>query len=176
VDYFLRSRRLGFRHWADEDFPLAQALWGDPEVTRLFGGPFPQEMVRTRLAHEIRTSEERGIQYWPIFLLEDHQHVGCAGLRPHPAQEAALELGFHLRPSFWGQGLATEAALVVLEYAFSTLGIETIFAGHHPSNDASRRVLGKIGFVYVVDEFYAPSGVMEPIYVFRQEDWRSRQK
>jgi RimJ/RimL family protein N-acetyltransferase len=95
---------------------------------------------------------------------------------PHPAQEAALELGFHLRPSFWGQGLATEAALAVLEYAFSTLGIETIFAGHHPSNDASRRVLGKIGFVYVGDEFYAPSGVMEPIYVFRQEDWRSLQK
>ena len=32
--YFLRSARLGFRHWNLEDLPLAQALWGNPDVSR----------------------------------------------------------------------------------------------------------------------------------------------
>jgi len=176
MDYFLKSRRLGFRYWTNEDFPLAQALWSDSKVTGLFGGPFSPEIVRTRLANEIRIREECGIQYWPIFLLQDHQHVGCAGLRPCPAMKNTWELGYHLHPRFWGQGLATEAAFAVLAHAFSSSSVEAIFAGHHPSNEASRRVLGKVGFEYVGDEFYAPSGVVEPIYVLRRQEWCSHQR
>lgn len=42
VDYFLRSVRLGFRCWTDEDMPLAMELWGNPAVTALIGGPSDQ--------------------------------------------------------------------------------------------------------------------------------------
>ena len=176
MDYFLKTKRLGFRSWTNEDLPLALALWGDPEVTARIGGPFPSDVVRARLTHEIRTFEEWNIQYWPIFLLEEHRHVGCAGLRPYAANEAARELGFHLLPSFWGQGLATEASVAVLEYAFGALGLEAVVAGHHPSNDASRRVVGKLGFEYTGDEFYAPSGIFEPTYIVRKTRWRPRQQ
>jgi hypothetical protein len=47
--YFLRASRLGFRHWALGDLPLAASLWGDPEVTRLIGGPFTPDQVEERL-------------------------------------------------------------------------------------------------------------------------------
>jgi RimJ/RimL family protein N-acetyltransferase len=47
--YFLKSERLGFRYWTEQDFPLARALWGDIEVTRYFGGPFSDDEVRVRL-------------------------------------------------------------------------------------------------------------------------------
>ncbi|HEY0552670.1 MAG TPA: hypothetical protein VGG20_00270, partial [Thermoanaerobaculia bacterium] len=53
--YFLRSERLGFRSWSAGDFELAWGLWGDPEVTRLMGGPFSEQYVRERLAREIAT-------------------------------------------------------------------------------------------------------------------------
>jgi hypothetical protein len=43
--YFLNSEWLGFRCWSREDLPLAKELWGDIEVTRYFGGPFPDEEV-----------------------------------------------------------------------------------------------------------------------------------
>jgi RimJ/RimL family protein N-acetyltransferase len=176
MDYFLKTKRLGFRPWTREDLGLALALWGNPEVTARIGGPFSPEKVRARLKSEIRLFEECSIQYWPIFLLEDHQHVGCAGLRTYPANEAARELGFHLLPPFWGQGLATEAAVAVLDYAFGTLDLNTIVAGHHPSNEASRRVLAKVGFEYTGDEFYEPSGICEPTYVVRKTHWLPRQQ
>lgn len=176
MDYFLKSNRLGFRPWTNEDLPLAQALWGNPKVTARIGGPFSPEQVRARHNSEIRMFESWGIQYWPIFLLADDGHVGCAGFRTYAANESAWELGFHLLPGFWGQGLATEASVAVLEYAFGTLGLDAVVAGHHPSNEASRRVLTKLGFEYTGEEFYEPSGIFEPTYVLRKTDRRPRQQ
>ena len=68
--YFLKSDRLGFRCWIAGDLPLAQAIWGDPEVTRFVGGPFSNEQVQERLEREMASMERHGVQYWPIFLLE----------------------------------------------------------------------------------------------------------
>jgi len=164
MEYFLTSERLGFRCWTEKDFPLAMAVWGDAEVTALIGGPFTAEAVQARLTREIACMREHGFQYWPVFLLDGDRHVGCAGLKPYGKQERVHELGFHLRPDFWGQGLATEAARAIIGYGFGTLGAEALFAGHHPLNEASRRVLLKLGFIYRGTELYPPTGLMHPIY------------
>jgi ribosomal-protein-alanine N-acetyltransferase len=162
--YFLTSARLGFRCWSQEDLPLALALWSDPGVTRLLGGPLSPEQVRERLRQEIAWQAAENLQYWPIFLLAKDQHVGCAGLRPHKPKERIHELGFHLLPPFWGKGLAEEAGRAVITYAFATLGAQGLFAGHHPGNAASRRVLEKLGFHYTHDELYPPTGLLHPSY------------
>jgi RimJ/RimL family protein N-acetyltransferase len=78
-DYFLRSARLGFGTWSAEDLPLALGLWGDPEVTKLTGGPFTPAQVRERLSREIANHERHGIHYWPIFLLQTGHHPRNVG-------------------------------------------------------------------------------------------------
>jgi RimJ/RimL family protein N-acetyltransferase len=153
------SPRLVFRCWSEADVDLAVALWGDPEVTRLIGAIDP----RARLAQEIATHRDHGIQYWPIFLASDGAHVGCAGLRPRDAD--TLELGFHLTRAHWGRGLASEAARATIAFAFDTLRVRALFAGHHPDNEASRRVLAKLGFVHTHDELYPATGRMHPSYL-----------
>jgi len=169
MTYFLTSDRLGFRCWSDADLPLAMGLWGDPEVTKFIGGPFTPEAVQARLAKEIAQGREYGVEYWPIFLLEGHQHVGCAGLRPYRMEKRIYELGFHLRREFWGQGLAKEAARAVIDYAFGVVGAEALFAAHHPSNEASRQALLKLGFVRTGEEFYPPTGEMHPCYLLHKK-------
>jgi [ribosomal protein S5]-alanine N-acetyltransferase len=141
------------------------ALWGDAEVTRLIGGPFSSRQVEEKLRQEIEWGETRRVQYWPIFLLATDQHVGCAGLRPYKPEAGILELGFHLRRGFWGQGLAQEAARGVIRHAFGALGAKGLFAGHHPENVGSRGVLEKLGFRYTHDQFYPPTGLMHPAYL-----------
>lgn len=70
-EYFLTSGRLGFRHWRQADEPLALALWTDPMVTRFIANrPIAGHEALLRLNREICTQASRGIQYWPIFLLE----------------------------------------------------------------------------------------------------------
>ena len=163
-DYFLTGPRLGFSRWTPEDLPLAVALWGDPEVARLIGGPFSPEQIQEKLRQEIAWQASHKIQYWPIFLLATDEHVGCAGLRPYQAAGPVHELGFHLRPAFWGKGLAEEAARAVIAHAFQTLHVAGLFAGHHPENAASQRILLKLGFRYTHDDLYPPTGLLHPCY------------
>jgi RimJ/RimL family protein N-acetyltransferase len=167
MHYLLKSRRIGFRCWRDDDFELATRLWGNPEVTAFIGGPFSPEQVQARLANEIALVREYGVQYWPVFLLEADEHIGAAGLRPYRVEEGIYELGVHLRPAFWKRGLATEAARAVMDYAFSKQGAKALFAGHHPGNEASRELLRKLGFAYTHEELYPPTGLMHPSYLFR---------
>jgi len=96
--YILRTQRLGFRPWTTDDLSLALGLWGDPKVTELIDarGKLSKEQVCERLMREIATMEAHSIQYWPIFLLADGQHVGCCGLRPYDLPKRIYELGAHL--------------------------------------------------------------------------------
>ena len=90
--------------------------------------------------------------------------MGCCGLRPVPGSDDVLELGGHLRHDAWGQGYASEAARAAIEYAFTTIGVTGLIAGHHPENDASRRVLLRLGFRHTHDAYYAPTGRDHPAY------------
>jgi RimJ/RimL family protein N-acetyltransferase len=164
-EYFLISDRLGFRAWREEDWPLAMELWADARVTRLLSGRYstPEE-IRARLEREMATQRQFGMQYWPVFLLAGGRHVGVCGLRPWRIEEKVPELGYHLRPQFWGQGLAVEAGRAAIEFGFGRLGARAIFAGHHPANAASQKVLLKLGFHYTGDEVFPESGMLEPTY------------
>jgi len=168
---FLTTERLEFRTWQPEDIDLALALWGDPEVARFLyaGGPPSRAAIEARLAREISMQAEHGMQYWPIFLRRGGAHVGCAGLRPYRLEQGILEFGIHLRPAFFRQGIATEAGLAVIAYAFEKIGARALFAGHHPDNLASRGMMQKHGFRYTHDELYPPTGLLHPSYLLERE-------
>jgi len=170
-EYFLRSPRLGFSIWTPADLSLAMGLWGDREVTRLSGGPFTPAQVRARLEREIDHQEKYAVQYWPIFLTETGEHVGCCGLQPHKPAERIYELGFHLHAAFWGRGFGREAATAVVAHAFTALGMCALYAGHHPDNQASRAVLTRLGFHYTHDELYPPTGKIEPCYLLLRSEF-----
>jgi [ribosomal protein S5]-alanine N-acetyltransferase len=163
--YFLNTERLGFSHWSEDDLALAMTLWGDPRVSAWIGGPFTAEEVRARLAREIEMLLTCKVQYWPVFLLKDGELAGCAGLRPYGNDQQIQELGFHFRPQYWGQGLAQEAARAVIAFAFETLALKGLFAGHHPENTASERLLRKLGFRFTHWEIYPPTGLLNPAYL-----------
>ena len=161
---FLTTERIGFSRWRQEDGNLAEMLWGNPSVTRLIcaSGKFTAAEITNRLNLEIANDAKYHVQYWPVFELASGELIGCCGLRPHGANE--YEIGFHLRPEFWGQGYATEAAQAAIHYAFTVLNAGKLFAGHNPKNTVSQKVLRKLGFTYTGDEFYEPTGLYHPSY------------
>lgn len=166
-EFFLSAERLGFSLWAERDLPLAEALWGDPQVARYItaGGRFSPEEIAARLAQERETHRRCGVQYWLVFRKEDGVFAGCCGLRPFDAERAVYELGFHLLPAFWGKGYATEAAGAVIGLAADRLAASALFAGHHPDNAASAAVLRKLGFARTGEQLYPPTGRMHPSYL-----------
>lgn len=172
-EYFIKSKRLGFREWRESDFNLALCLWGDEKVVEhiVADGIMTESRILKRLKQEIDLLHNYGVQYWPIFLLETDEHIGCCGLRLNNIDENIYEIGFHIKSDQWGKGFASEASNRVIEYAFKEFKVSALYAGHNPDNEASKKLLLKLGFKYVKDEFYPPTGLNHPTYLLTSEDF-----
>lgn len=171
MNYFLNTARLGFSVWSEKDLSEALELWGNPKVTKFItaDGRMSEEQVQQRLNKEIDTFNKLHIQYWPVYISETNQNIGCCGLRPYSPENNILEIGVHLKEQYWGRGFAQEACLAVIKYAFENLKVNALFAGHNPKNTSSARLLKKLGFKYTHDEFYAPTGLYHPSYLMTKQ-------
>ncbi len=91
-----------------------------------------------------------------LFAIE-HRAFGVIGMIGLTRKDKfATELGYWLGRTFWGRGLATEAADAVTAWAFDVWGRRVILASHFADNPASGRVLIKTGFLY--------TGEVRPLY------------
>lgn len=164
MSYFLTTARLGFRHWTLEDLPLAQALWTDADVMAHMGGPMSIEAAAARLAVEIQHQQDFGLQYWPIFSLEDGAHAGCSGVRRFHGEPQVLEVGVHLARLFWSGRVGEEAARAVMSYAWQNTDAQALVAGHGPDNVHSRALIERLGFVYTHHEPWGRHSTPHPYY------------
>ena len=148
-------------------------LWGDYEVTKYFDarGKWSRDEVQERLVKEIISAKKHGMKYWPIFLIETNGHVGCCGLRPYDPTQHVFEIGFHIRSNQWRRGYAHEAAVAVIDYAFNTLKMNGLFAGHNPKNAVSQHLLEQLGFRHTHDEYYLPTGLNHPFYSLKANEY-----
>ena len=134
MDVLYASPRLEFSLWDQQDPQLAHTLWGNPQVTHFLttDGIMTPEQVDERLKKEIEQYQRCGHQYHPVFLREGGAFIGVCGLRPYGMGADIFELGVHLLPDYWHAGYAQEAARRTIDRAFSQLGCQAVFAGHHP--------------------------------------------
>ncbi|EKQ57311.1 MULTISPECIES: GNAT family N-acetyltransferase [unclassified Clostridium] len=172
-EFFLKSVRIGFSIWSENDISDAVELWGNSEVTKFIvaEGKMSKEEIQQRLRKEIESYSIYNIQYWPIYLMETNKNVGCCGLRPYDSENNILEMGIHLKEKYWGKGIAQEACSAVIEYAFKTLNVNALFAGHNPKNIGSAKLLKKLGFTCTHDEYYQPTQLYHPSYLIKKQNY-----
>jgi [ribosomal protein S5]-alanine N-acetyltransferase len=82
-----------------------------------------------------------------IFIAPSDEYCGSVGLHIE-REHGRAEMGYWIGVPFWGRGYASEAARAVVEYGFSELGLNRIFATVFGGNTASRRVAEKAGMKY----------------------------
>ena len=83
---------------------------------------------------------------WAVILRDSGELIGYCGIFPIVVHnEPEMELGYRLGRSFWGRGLATEAARAAVEYARDTLGLRRLIALIDPGNTRSVAVAKKLG-------------------------------
>jgi len=83
-----------------------------------------------------------------LAIVVDGRVVGSIGLT---VAGSSAELGYVVHPSYWGQGVATAAAILMLRHGFGPLGLTRIHALISTENPASARVLEKAGLRRVDD-------------------------
>jgi RimJ/RimL family protein N-acetyltransferase len=72
--------------------------------------------------------------------------IGSAGFKGPPDAEGRVEIAYGIVPRFEGRGYATEAAAALVDFAFSHEEVRRVWAHTLPEENASARVLGKLGF------------------------------
>lgn len=146
----LHTERLTLRPLSVADAPALVEARSDPEAMRYWDWP-PQRTVSEieDIIREHAADIAAGtVLWWAVALSPDGPAVGECDLSEFDSHHRRAELGFLFRRSVWGKGYAREAAEAVIAYAFGPLGLERLWARVHAGNEASCRLLTRLGFAY----------------------------
>jgi RimJ/RimL family protein N-acetyltransferase len=108
--------------------------------------PVPVEQT-VELLRSFRGAFDLGQDFiYGIFSADESELVGGTGLHPRVGQ-GALEIGYWLRASRAGQGLATESTAAITRVGFEVAEAARIEIRVDPENTASLAIPRKLGFV-----------------------------
>ncbi|RZU72037.1 RimJ/RimL family protein N-acetyltransferase [Micromonospora kangleipakensis] len=176
----LETGRLRLRRLTVDDVGHLVELDSDPEVMRFLtnGRPTPVETIREQLTRTLAQYDRHpDLGRWAALDRVTGQFLGWFALTPSDDGTEA-ELGYRLRRSAWGSGLATEGSRALVRHALGTAGVRRVWAETMAVNVASRRVMAKAGLRYVRtfhltwDDPIPGTEHGEVEYELRREDWR----
>ncbi|MBA2531908.1 MAG: GNAT family N-acetyltransferase [Nocardioidaceae bacterium] len=175
------TRRLLLRGWTDADREPFATMNADPVVMEFFPAPLKRAESDAFVDRIEAMFDAHGFGLWVVERRADRAFLGFTGLAPVrddilPA--GAIEVGWRLARSAWGQGYATEAAGEALRVGFGTAGLAEIVSFTAAVNHPSRRVMERLGMRHdPVDDFdhpaVPPGSAIRPhvLYRLRRQDW-----
>lgn len=112
-------------------------------------------------------------------ILCDGRHVGNLKLGPVDARHGCADLSYFLGDvASWGRGIASQAIALALEHGFGALGLHRIQAGVYAGNQASIRVLTRLGFRHEGtwrEQLLGPEGREDHLWFgLLRAEWRDR--
>ena len=150
----LETKRLYVREYTLEDLPASHTILSDKETMYAWGHGFSIDESKEWLEKQLKSYKENGFGIWAIIDKASGTIIGNAGLdrasinltnQKSIVKQEVVEIGYIVAKRFWGQGLGTEAARAVQEYAFKVLGLERVYCLIKEDNFASMRVARKLG-------------------------------
>ncbi len=140
----IETERLLLRPFRLDDLDELAALFGDPDVMRYVGTGLPigRDETDRALKSIIKQWDQCGFGRWAVLDKTSKQFAGFGGLR---SLFDTPEVVYHFSKPNWGKGLATELARASLRFGFEDRRFHRIVALAKPENNASIRVMEKLG-------------------------------
>lgn len=119
----------------------------DVDVTRyLTWSPHSSEKETERYIKLLQKRYKSGaFNDWGLVYKENGKLIGTCGYTSFDWEKNTAEIGYVLSKDYWGMGLAVEAAKAVIDFGVETFGFEGFCAKCIQGNDASMRVMQKLG-------------------------------
>lgn len=143
----LETERLTLSPLAAADAPLVHPIMADPDVMAHWDVAEIEDpdVVDQVLASQMAAMDEERAFYWAMRLTADGTFLGLCDLSDIDWRHHRAEVGFILGKDSWGRGYAYEAMQAVMNFAV-TQGIQRLWARTHVGNEASEKLLIKLGF------------------------------
>lgn len=144
----LRTARLLLRPFAPDDAEALYAACRHPELGDNAGWkPHASLAESQQVLAEVFLDRPT---VWAVCDAASGRLVGSVGLLPDPKRENpdVRMLGYWLDRAWWGRGAMSEAARAAVDYAFSQLGVPLLTVCCYRSNERSRRLIERLGFLF----------------------------
>ncbi len=157
---FAETERFILREILQSDLDGMFELDSDPEVHKYLGNKTISD--KNQIAQVINFVRQQyidhGIGRWAIIDKRTNAFMGWTGLKfvteVTNGHKNYYDLGYRLIRKYWGLGIATETALISLDYAFNTIKIDEVYAAASCENLASNKILQKVGMNFIETFYY----------------------
>ncbi len=148
-----------------DDVDAMLRVFTDPKVLASFSlASWTRAQMETWVQRNLDHQQRFGYGLFAIIDKATGTVIGDCSLEWEEIRGASVpELGYDLHSDYWRQGLATEAATAVRDYAFQQLHLGRLVSLIRVGNEASRRVSEKVGLKRL-EEFTSPFGVRYWLY------------
>lgn len=143
----LETERLILRQLSSDDAEFIFELVNDPSWLRYIGDKGVRNLDDARqyiLNGPVESYERNGFGLYLVALKESGTPIGMCGLVKRVTLPDA-DIGFAFLPAYWSKGYAVESAAAVMVYAREVPRLNRILAITSADNEASEKLLGKIG-------------------------------
>jgi RimJ/RimL family protein N-acetyltransferase len=182
----IETERLILRAPEPRDLAWQLEWLNTAAVMRYLGGATrPVETLSAGFERNAASMAKGELAFFTVVLRESGAIIGKCGFsqieeeRAPLAIRGAVQIGWSLAEPFWGQGLASEAALAALGHGFDAFGVEAIWAQTSDSNLASTRVMARLGLtrcpeLSYSDPDYPPADNPAIVYRIQRGEWAAR--
>jgi len=173
---FFDGERVSLRTIEEDDLPFLHEHVNDPSVWRAIGRSRPVNGEAEREFFEEVVCGDGSVD---LLIAAEEEPIGTVGLDLGDRAAGTAELGYWVAPDHRREGYGTEATELVVAYGFDQLGLHRIAARVFEFNEASIRLLERVGFthegVHRDDEFVDGAYRDTHWYGLLEDEWRSDQ-
>jgi len=157
----LDTERCHLRKPTAGDIPFVFQMMSDEKVTQYLGRPPMSSLdeAAKQVERYLSGFDNQTSMTWVICSREDMAVMGTISVFDLAKAHYRAEVGYLLSPDYWGKGIMSEVLPIVIDFAFTSMHLHSLFGQIDPENDASRHLLEKFGFVqeaYFREDFYHP--------------------
>ncbi|MDB1086166.1 GNAT family N-acetyltransferase [Streptomyces sp. ACA25] len=175
----IKTSRLTLRPFTERDEDDMLEFEAQPDVARyLFNEPRTREDNAQELATRQQQTALRKEGDTLLLAVDlDGKAIGYVLLIWLSEQNKQGEFGYVMHPGFHGRGYATEASVEMLRLGFEQLGLHRIIGRCDPRNDASYRLMERVGMRreahFVESEIFKGEWGGEFVYAMLKGEWRA---
>jgi RimJ/RimL family protein N-acetyltransferase len=162
----LETERLMLRTIDADDAAFYYELVNDPTWLEHIGdkGIRSVEGARTAIIDGPCVMQERhGHSLYVMERKSDGKPLGLCGLIKRDTLPD-VDIGYAIRPEYFGHGYTFEAAEAVVTYAREVLGLKRLMGITSPANTVSIKLLGKLGLTFIEHKTLPPDNRPTNIY------------
>lgn len=143
----LQSKRTTLRQFTDADLANVFRGLSHPDIIKYYGVSFDSlEATKAQMTWFADLEKTETGLWWAVCAKGDGRFLGAGGFCDLIKEHKKAEIGFWLLPENWGKGYMTETMPLMVNYAFSAMGLHRIEGFVETKNENCKKAMAKLDF------------------------------